>query len=321
MHSPYFWLWIAPIALGCIGLTFLALATIEGRKRRVVSRLQRASSGVGQNTQASNARPGSFWDYGIRHVRRLAQVTSERFSIMGGSEAETSAELLLTAGIRGRDAQVVYAFVKTVLPIAALALGVVWVVFVGTPASSTLGSFILVVGFGLLISKLPDYYLTYRRNQRLDSIRRHFPDMLELLVIASEAGLGPQKAISRIAWELQDSQPLLALELSELVSELSMTGNRHQAFSNFYARIPLHEISIFAQTLSQGERYGTPFATAMRTLLRDQRAYRMLRFEEKAARLPALMTVPLIFCIMPAVFIVLVGPAFLNIMDNILRAQ
>lgn len=321
MHSSSFWLWIAPAALGCIGLMFLALAIIEQRKRRLVSRMMRAWSGEVKDAPASVRKPNSFMDFVIQHVRRVARVTAERFSIIGGREAETSAELLLTAGIRGRDAHVIYAFVKTVLPIAALAFGLLWVLVFGSPASSTLGTFILVVGLGLLTSKLPDYYLTYRRNQRLESIRRHFPDMLELLVIASEAGLGPQKALSRIAWELQGSQPLLALELSELVSELSMTGNRHQAFSNLYARIPLHEISIFTQTLSQGERYGTPFATAMRTLLRDQRAYRMLRFEEKAARLPALMTVPLIFCIMPAVFIVLVGPAFLNIMDNILRVQ
>ena len=84
-------------------------------------------------------------------------------------------------------------------------------------------------------------------------------------------------------------------------------------------RVPLPEIGVFTQTLDQSDTYGTPFSRAMRTLIEEQRANRLMAVEEKAARLPVIMTLPLIFCIMPAVFVVLVGPAALSVFDNILK--
>jgi tight adherence protein C len=142
--------------------------------------------------------------------------------------------------------------------------------------------------------------------------------MLELLVIVSESGLGPHAALQRVAREIRPTAPVLSAELAESVVEMGMTSNRTQALSHLAARVPLTEVQVFAQTLSQTERYGTPFATAMRALIRAQRADRMLRIEEMANRMPALMTIPLIVFIMPALFVVLVGPAALGIIDTLL---
>ena len=225
---------------------------------------------------------------------------------------------LASAGYRGRDALLVFAFLKTVLPVTALATGGLWLA-VDTPQGVALvirGAMVLATA--LALSKGVDIWIDQRRRARLARIRIAFPDMLELLVIASEAGLGPQSALSRVGREMAATQPELAEDLSQMVSEMSMTRDRRVAYDRLAARIPLPEVGVFVQTLDQSDRYGTPFARAMRTLIREQRANRMMAVEEKAARLPVLMTLPLIFCIMPAVFVVLLGPAVLSVFDNII---
>lgn len=313
-----FWGAIAGVCL--IGVATLALILIERRRMIVMARLHRLADPTARHQPRPLGDAGSFSSGVMAWIHRLAQITVERFSIMGGGEAEKSADLLVTAGFRGRDALVVFTFIKTILPLVAVAVGLVWYVFLAPADVPMISGVIVVAGSGLVFSKAPDMVLSHLRSKRLYSLRRSFPDMLELLVITSEAGLGPQKAMSRVAWEMRISQPILSAELSQMVTELSMTGDRVAAYQNLSARVPLPEFSIFTQTLSQSEKYGTPFATAIRTLIRDQRADRLLRVEEKAARLPALMTVPLIFFIMPAIFVVLVGPAVLTIIDNIIGA-
>ena len=118
--------------------------------------------------------------------------------------------------------------------------------------------------------------------------------------------------------ELMASSPDLAQEMLQMVSEMRMTNDRRAAYDKLNVRVPLPEIGIFTQTLDQSDTYGTPFSRAMRTLIAEQRANRLIWIEEKAARLPVIMTIPLIFCIMPAVFVVLIGPAALSVVDNII---
>ncbi len=313
-----FWGAIAGVCL--IGVATLALILIERRRMVVMARLQRLTDPTARRQPNPMEDVRSFSSGVMAWIHRLAQITVERFSIMGGGEAEKSADLLVTAGFRGRDALVVFTFLKTVLPLVAVAVGLIWYFLLAPAHVPLIWGVIVVAGGGLIFSKAPDLVLSHYRAKRLYALRKSFPDLLELLVITSEAGLGPQKAMSRVAWEMRLTQPILSAELSQMVTELSMTGDRVAAYQNLATRVPLPEFSIFTQTLSQSEKYGTPFATAIRTLIRDQRADRLLRVEEKAARLPALMTVPLIFFIMPAIFVVLVGPAALTIIDNIIGA-
>ncbi|MCZ4351634.1 type II secretion system F family protein [Roseovarius aestuarii] len=237
---------------------------------------------------------------------------------MKGEEAGNSAELLRAAGFHSRDSIVFYAFLKLALPIIGFLLGVLWFALNETHQTNVLVKFCWICGIALLLSKSPDFYLTQRKNRRFKQVRRAFPDMLELLVIASESGLSANPSLSRVAREMRVFSPVLAFELQQLVIELSFLPSRTKAWQNLSDRLPLSEIMIFANALIQAERYGTPFAGAMRTLMRDERAGRLLRIEEQAGRAPALMTVPLILFIMPPLFIVLVGPAVLSILDNIL---
>jgi tight adherence protein C len=252
--------------------------------------------------------------------RRLATITLERVSVMRGGEAEISAELLRTAGFRSRDAVLVHAFLKLVLPIAGALLTVLW--FLVARSDTPTSGLVVVIwscGIALALSKAPDIVLTHIRNRRFKQVRKSFPDMLELLVIASESGLSANPSLSRVANEIRMFCPPLAFELQQLVIELSILPSRDDAWRNFSTRLPLTEITIFSNALMQAERYGTPFAGAMRTLMRDERAGRLLKIEEQAGRAPALMTMPLILFIMPPLFIVLIGPAVLSILDNIME--
>ena len=254
----------------------------------------------------------------LEMAKRIAINTSERFSIVNGGEAEASARLLRTAGFRGRDALLIYSFLKLLLPIGAVAFTWLWF---SLDDASEMGLFMkamIALAAALMLSKLPDVVLKYRQKKRYAEAHKAFPDMLELLVIATEAGLSFGPAINRVARELNDFAPTLSFEVRQLYVELNVLPDRDAAWISLSERLPLSEISIFSNAMMQAERYGTPISQALRTLMRDQRTLRLLRIEEQAGRIPALMTVPLILFIMPALFVVLIGPAALNILDNIM---
>lgn len=315
MVETAFWLAFGGLALTFTGLG--ALLHVERQRLRLAARLMRANGTASARASTGSTRSGS-----IAHLRdqlrHFIVRAGERLSVILGGEAHETAADLSSAGYRSRDALLIYAFLKTVLPVVTVIFGAIWVL-----SSKDLGLAMLlpaakVIGFALALSKGVDIALNSKRKKRLARIRRGFPDMLEFLVISSEAGLGPQPALQRVAVELSSTSPELAQDILQMVSEMRMTNDRRSAYEKLNTRVPLPEINVFTQTLDQSDTYGTPFSRAMRTLIEEQRANRLMAVEEKAARLPVIMTLPLIFCIMPAVFVVLVGPAALSVFDNII---
>jgi tight adherence protein C len=143
-------------------------------------------------------------------------------------------------------------------------------------------------------------------------MRKQLPDALDLLVVCTEAGLALNAALDRVVREMTRSAGTIADELGLLLIELNFLDERKKAFANLCERTDMEEFRSIANTLQQAEKYGTPLAQAMRVLAQDFRGQRLARAEEKAARLPALLTVPMIFFILPCVFIVLLGPAILK---------
>lgn len=306
--------WLIFSGMSAVFLGFVALLQSEHSDARLRQRMGRAA---GHKSLRHARRSGSAKHLAKSLRATIAQI-GERFAVILGGEARTTQDDLLSAGFSGRDALLIYAFVKTVLPVGVLVLGLIYVAGTHSISREALVPAAMVVALALAISKAVDFAVDFKRTKRLEKIRHGFPDMLELLVITSEAGLGPQPALHRVAKELHQAHPELAKEILQMVSEMRMTNNRRAAYEKLNVRVPLPEIGVFTQTLEQSDIYGTPFSRAMRVLITDQRSDRLLRVEEKAARLPVIMTVPLIFCIMPAVFIVLVGPAVLSVFDNII---
>ena len=313
--------YLAPAGLLMMILGLSALLYTERRRSVVAARLLRASGkGPARRNLQTSGQTGS-----VAHLRDqmrglMAQM-GERLSVVLVGEARETAALLSSAGYRSRDALLIYAFLKTVLPTVSFFIGMVWVLATQDIGITMVMPAAKVIAIALGLSKSVDFVVNQRRKKRLAQIRRGFPDMLELLVISSEAGLGPQPALQRVAVELATTSPDLAQEVLQMVSEMRMTNDRRAAYDKLNTRVPLPEIGVFTQTLDQSDTYGTPFSRSMRTLIEEQRANRLMEVEEKAARLPVIMTIPLIFCIMPAVFVVLVGPAALNIVDNIMSGR
>uniref|UniRef100_UPI003B3ACC56 type II secretion system F family protein n=1 Tax=Sphingomonas sp. TaxID=28214 RepID=UPI003B3ACC56 len=150
-------------------------------------------------------------------------------------------------------------------------------------------------------------------------IRKALPDAIDLLVICAEAGLTVDAAFGRVARELGKGYPELADEMSLTAIELGFLTDRRAAFENLATRVDLPSVRSLVTTLIQTEKYGTPLASALRVLSAEFRHERTMHAEEKAARLPAVMTVPLIVFILPVLFIVILGPAACSIGDGLLK--
>jgi len=167
----------------------------------------------------------------------------------------------------------------------------------------------------LLAYTAPDLFINNKKAKRTDSVRKGIPDALDLLVICAEAGLTVDAAFARVSRELGKAYPDLGEEFALTSIELGFLTERRMAFENLAYRVNLDSVKGVVTTMIQTEKYGTPLASALRVLSAEFRNERMMRAEEKAARLPAIMTVPLILFILPTLFIVILGPAACSIGD------
>ena len=226
------------------------------------------------------------------------------------SQVVKAQQRLMQAGIRSKDLAFVVIFARFVLPVV---MGITAVVFVYVldwfPTWGAFKKYGLVAGTLLLSYKAPDLYLGNKVTKRSAAIRKGLPDALDLLVICAEAGLTVDASFGRVARELGKAYPELGDEFALTSIELGFLTDRRQAFENLANRIDLEAVRGVVATMIQTEKYGTPLASALRVLSAEFRNERMMRAEEKAARLPAIMTVPLILFILPVMFIVILGPA------------
>jgi tight adherence protein C len=236
--------------------------------------------------------------------------------VLQDEQVEKAQRRLLHAGIRSKDLAFVVIFARLVMP---LVVGIVLVLGVYViewfPEWGAMKRYGLVAGGLILAYKAPDLYISNRISKRSAAIRKGLPDALDLLVICAEAGLTVDAAFGRVARELGKAYPELGDEFALASIELGFLTDRRQAFENLAQRIDLDAVRGVVTTMIQTEKYGTPLASALRVLSAEFRNERMMRAEEKAARLPAIMTVPLILFILPVLFIVILGPAACSISD------
>lgn len=260
-----------------------------------------------------------------RTTRRLRRPVSsagmmsrivEWLKLARGKTAAQAEVKLSQAGYRTKDALTAFLFAKACLPLVGCGLGVL-VAYVWKPVAFNPTQAMAVVLVAALAGSLsPDYVLRKVTDRRLGAIRRALPDVFDLLVICAEAGLSLDAAFERVSREMGEGCPVLAEEIGLTAVELGFLPDRNKALQGFAERVPLPGVRSLVTTLAQTERYGTPLAQALRVLSAEMRTERMLKAEEKAARLPAVMTVPMMIFILPPLFVVLVGPAVLRIIDG-----
>lgn len=240
-----------------------------------------------------------------------------RLQVVKDSQAEKVNLLLIQAGIRHKDAIVVYAFAKLTAPFLGLFLGVFlsginW----DNPFDiGEAGGWLVLIGVGYVFARLPDFVVSRARRGRYLRIRRALSDTLDLMLICAEAGLSLAASIDRVARELGNAYPDMAEELNYTSIEIGFLPDRSTALRHFAERVDMQEIRSIVNVLLQTEKYGTPVSQALRVLSRDFRGERMLRAEQKAAKLPALMTVPMIVFILPTLMVVILAPAFIKVMN------
>jgi tight adherence protein C len=229
---------------------------------------------------------------------------------------------LMQAGIRSKDLAFVVIFARLVLPVVIGGAAFILVYAVDYfPLWSAMKKYGLVAGALILSYKAPDLWLKNRVDKRTKAIRKGLPDALDLLVICAEAGLTVDASFGRVARELGKAYPELGDEFALTSIELGFLTDRRLAFENLAKRIDLDSVRGVVTTMIQTEKYGTPLASALRVLSAEFRHERMMRAEEKAARLPAIMTIPLILFILPVLFVVILGPAACSINDALLSGN
>ena len=241
------------------------------------------------------------------------------FKMLQDEQVQKAQQRLMQAGIRSKDLAFVVIAMRLVMPLV-LGTTVILGVYVldWFPDWGPFKRYGLVAGTLVLSYKAPDLWLKNKVTKRTHAIRKGLPDALDLLVICAEAGLTVDAAFNRVARELGKAYPELGDEWALTSIELGFLTDRRSAFENLANRIDLDAVRGVVTTMIQTEKYGTPLASALRVLAAEFRNERMMRAEEKAARLPAIMTVPLILFILPVLFIVILGPAACDISDSLM---
>jgi tight adherence protein C len=240
----------------------------------------------------------------------------DRLNLLRSSQADKISQKLMRAGWRSKDAIIRYLFFKLALPFAFAGVALSFVYGADLYGLSPAMKLVVTIVSVLVGAYVPDMIVKNAALKRRDKIRKSLPDGLDLMVICAEAGLSLDATLMRVSQEMEQAAPELADELSLTGLELGFLTDRRKALKNLALRVDLLAVRGVVNTLLQAERYGTPLAQSLRVMSAESRQERVMKAEEKAARLPAMLTVPMMVFILPPLFIVLIGAAILDVIDG-----
>ncbi len=223
---------------------------------------------------------------------------------------------LLGAGYRGPSAAIIFTFMRVLTPLAMAGIAAFLLFVAKTFDVDTTVKFIIVAAALPAGFYFPHLILTSQLQGRQKAFLNDFPDSLDLLVICVEAGLSMEGAFNRVTEEMASTAPVLSMEFGMTSAELAYLGDRTLALNNFYSRMAVDAVRSLSTSLIQSEKYGTPLGTALRVISEESRADRMAKVEEKAAALGAKLTVPMIAFFLPVIFVVVIGPAVIQMMQT-----
>ncbi len=220
---------------------------------------------------------------------------------------------LAMAGYRGRQAEMMFLAARAVLPVGLFLAAVFYLFVLGKMDYPTTIKIAIAVGGAYLGIKLPELFLRNVTDKRQLSIRRAFPDALDLLLICVESGMSLEQSFRKVAIEIGSQSVPLTEELQLTTAELSFLPDRRQALENFQERTGLEVVKQIVTVLIQAEKCGTPLGQAIRVVSQESRDQRMMEAEQKAAALPPKLTVPMIVFFLPVLFAVIMTPAGIQI--------
>jgi tight adherence protein C len=246
--------------------------------------------------------------------KQYVQTVVDRFNLSKWVGQEEARLKLVQAGYRGQAPYITYLFVRMVTPVACFLFALIYpfvILKFDQPATIKLGICFFAAYIGM---QLPLLLLKNKIKRRQLSIKRAFPDTLDLLLICVESGMSIEAAFRKVSDEVGTQSVALAEELMLTTAELSYLPDRRQAYENLGKRTDLDGVKSVCMALQQSERYGTPLATMLRVMAQENRDMRMAEAEKKAAGLPPKLTVPMILFFLPVLFIVILGPAAIKVM-------
>lgn len=305
--SDIFILAIALMAAALSAINLGRVAQSEGRQKRLLEVLRGGSDFFAQSP--STRMPWYQW--------LGATVAATR--VIGTAAQEKLLEALVAAGVKGHGH--LAALLTAKLFGAILSLPLCWLVlewrhfFVG----ATLIRVTVLVSAAVLGWRAPEVLLSRLAARRRTRLEAGIPDALDLLVICAEAGLSLDHAIEQVSRALHSSIPEVAEEFAATAAEMRISALRDQAFDNLARRAGVASLRGIVAALNQSVKFGTPLAGALRAVATEMRTERMVRFEERAARLPVLLTMPLMTFILPSLMIVIGTPLALRISDMLAR--
>jgi tight adherence protein C len=247
--------------------------------------------------------------------KQYMKAVVERFNLAKWVGQEEARIKLVQAGYRGQAAYITFLFFRMTAPIAALLFAVFYVfvlVELNQPPLVKVGICLAATYVGL---QLPSLMLKNQIGRRQLQIRRAFPDALDLLLICVESGMSVEAAFRKVSQEIGNQSIALAEELTLTTAELSYLQDRRQAYENLAKRTDLEGVRAVCVSLQQAERYGTPLGQTLRVMAQENRDMRMMEAEKRAAALPPKLTVPMILFFLPVLFVVILGPAAIRVME------
>lgn len=304
------------VSIIAVAMPFLEKDTLGSRlkavaaRREELSRQQKARLQPPQHTLA-RLQPKKHVD--------LMRTVLDRLRLQNLIASPSLRIRLSQAGWRGKQAAVVFGFARLAAPIAMMILAAIFFAVSKNVTMGTSAKIMIVIASGGAGFYLPMVLLSNAVQQRQTILQKAFPDALDLLSICVEAGLSVEAAFSRVADEIGDRSPEIAEEFGLTTAELAFLSDRRQAFDGLAERTGLATVKSLATALVQAEKYGTPVTVSLKVLSQENRDARMSVAEKKAGSLPAQLTVPMILFFLPVLFIVIIGPAIIQVMANLSR--
>ena len=239
----------------------------------------------------------------------------KRLNLRSVFETEEVRDKLKMAGLRGQAPLVAYMFFRVAMPVIIAFVALFYLFVLADYDYPVLVKIGLAVGAGYIGFYVPNMFIENLVQRRQTSIKNSFPDALDMLLICVQSGMSIEAAFQKVSGEVGSQSLELAEELSLTTAELSYLQDRRQAFENLGKRTGISGIKAVATALIQAERYGTPVGQALRVMARENRDMRMAEAEKKAAALPPKLTVPMIIFFLPVLFVVILGPAMIQVFD------
>jgi tight adherence protein C len=238
----------------------------------------------------------------------------EKLNIKNIAEQPELKKKLVRAGYRSPQSIITFTFLRLALPLGIAGFSAL-LLFGSSNVHMAAAFKVLIITGGVLFGYLlPDIMVSNAIAKRQQEIQRKFPDAIDLMVICIESGVSLEAAFARVSEEMGADAPSLSEEIAITTAELAFLSDRRQALDNFAERTASAPIKSLVTSLIQSEKYGTPLGQALRVVSTEGRETRMALAEEKAAALPAKLTVPMVTFFLPVLFMVLIGPTIIQVM-------